>query len=64
MASIDEASAEIYTTLGETPHLDGAYTVFGEVVKGLEIIDSIANCPTDAYDRPIEDVFYSISLIK
>ena len=64
VADISEKSAEIYTTRGGTPHLDGAYTVFGEVVKGLEIIDSIANCPTDAYDRPIDDVFYSISLIK
>lgn len=64
VASISEESAEIYTSLGGTPHLDGAYTVFGEVVKGLELIDSITNCPTDAYDRPIEDVFYSISLSK
>ena len=64
VASFSEESAEIYKTLGGTPHLDGSYTIFGEVVKGLEIIDSIANCPTDAYDRPIEDVFYSISLTK
>ena len=64
VASFSEESAEIYRTLGGTPHLDGSYTIFGEVVKGLEIIDSIANCPADAYDRPIEDVFYSISLIK
>jgi len=64
VASFSEESAEIYMTLGGTPHLDGSYTIFGEVVKGLEIIDSIAYCPTDAYDRPIEDVFYSISLIK
>jgi len=64
VASFSEESAEIYMTLGGTPHLDGSYTIFGEVVKGLEIIDSIAYCPTDAYDRPIEDVFYSFSLIK
>jgi len=64
VASFTEESAEIYQTLGGTPHLDGSYTIFGEVVKGLEIIDSIANCPSDAYDRPIEDVFYSISLTK
>ena len=51
-------------TLGGTPHLDGAYTVYGEVVKGLEIIDTIASRPTDAYNRPLEDVIYSISLIK
>jgi peptidyl-prolyl cis-trans isomerase B (cyclophilin B) len=64
VASFNEESEEIYTTLGGTPHLDGGYTVFGEVVKGLEIIDTIASSPTDANDRPIEDVIYSISLIK
>lgn len=64
MANFSEESAQIYMTLGGTPHLDGAYTVFGEVVEGLEIIDTIASRPTDAYDRPLEDVIYSISLIK
>jgi peptidyl-prolyl cis-trans isomerase B (cyclophilin B) len=64
VASFTEETAEIYMTLGGTPHLDGAYTVFGEVVEGLEIIDAIASRPVDAYRRPIEDVIYSISLIK
>jgi peptidyl-prolyl cis-trans isomerase B (cyclophilin B) len=64
VASFTEESAEIYTTLGGTPHLDGAYTVFGEVIEGLEIIDTIASRPCDAYNRPLEDVIYSISLIK
>ena len=58
-----EASA-IYTTIGGTPHLDGAYTVFGEVVEGLDVLDSIANVETDPYDRPLEDVVYSVSLVK
>ncbi|MCD4709571.1 MAG: peptidylprolyl isomerase [Bacteroidales bacterium] len=64
VATFTEESAQIYTTLGGTPHLDGAYTVFGEVVEGLGILDSIASRPTDAYNRPIEDVIYSISIIK
>ena len=64
VASFSEESEKIYTSLGGTPHLDGAYTVFGEVIEGLEIIDTIASLPTDAYDRPIEDVIYSISLIE
>jgi len=59
-----EESTEIYTTLGGTPHLDGSYTVFGEVIDGLGVIDTIASGPTDAYGRPVEDVIYSISLIK
>lgn len=38
-------------------HLDGQYSIFGEVVEGLEIIDRIATVDTDPYDRPLEDVF-------
>ncbi len=56
--------AQIYTTLGGTPHLDGSYTVFGEVVEGLEVLDRIAASQTDAYNRPLEDVVFSISLIR
>jgi len=63
-ASFTEESTMAYTTLGGTPHLDGTYTVFGEVVKGLEVLDAIASRPVDAYNRPLEDVIYSISLIK
>ena len=64
VATFTEESAEIYTTLGGTPHLDGAYTVFGEIVEGLDVLDAIASQPTDAYNRPLQDVIYSISLIK
>ena len=41
---------------GGTPHLDGQYTVFGEVVEGLEIVDKIQSVITDDMDRPVEDV--------
>jgi cyclophilin family peptidyl-prolyl cis-trans isomerase len=64
VATFTEEAEKIYTTLGGTPHLDGAYTVFGEVVEGLEILDSIAALPCDAYNRPIEDVSFTISLLK
>lgn len=53
---IPEAHREVYQTLGGTPHLDQNYTVFGEVVKGLEIVDSIAAVETGAMDRPVIDV--------
>lgn len=44
---------ETYTSIGGTPHLDGNYTVFGQVIKGLESIDNIAAVKTDDHDRPI-----------
>ena len=55
---------EAYTTLGGTPHLDGGYTVFGEVVEGIEVMEEIASLKTDANDRPLEDVVYHITIIK
>jgi cyclophilin family peptidyl-prolyl cis-trans isomerase len=50
---------ELYKTIGGTPHLDQSYTVFGEVVKGIEVIDKIGSVPTSRgadRDRPLEDV--------
>ncbi len=47
---------EVYTTLGGTPHLDGSYTVFGEVLEGMEVVDAIQRVETDPYDRPVHDV--------
>jgi len=47
---------EIYRTTGGTPHLDMQYTVFGEVVLGQEVVDSIASTETGANNRPIKDV--------
>ncbi|GFZ41247.1 peptidyl-prolyl cis-trans isomerase [Bacteroides nordii] len=47
---------EAYTTVGGTPHLDGEYTVFGEVVDGMDIVDKIQNVKTDRSDRPEDDV--------
>ena len=45
-----------YTTIGGAPHLDDQYTVFGEVIEGLEIIDKIAAQPVDQFSRPLEDI--------
>jgi cyclophilin family peptidyl-prolyl cis-trans isomerase len=52
------AHREVYKTLGGAPHLDQHYTVFGEVIKGLEVVDSIAATPVNrvAGDRPVADV--------
>jgi peptidyl-prolyl cis-trans isomerase B (cyclophilin B) len=48
--------AEAYKTVGGTPHLDGQYTVFGEVTAGLDIVDRIQQMATDKNDRPTKDV--------
>lgn len=51
-----EEQKKAYSTIGGTPHLDNDYTVFGEVVEGLEVIDKIQQVKTNTQDRPIEDV--------
>ena len=53
---LTEEQKKVYTTVGGTPHLDGQYTVFGEVIEGLEIVDKIAAVKTSEWDRPVEDV--------
>lgn len=55
---------ETYTTLGGIPHLDGAYTVFGEVIEGLAVIDSIAAQPTGANNRPLENIRMKVEVVK
>ncbi|MFD2571361.1 peptidylprolyl isomerase [Spirosoma soli] len=47
---------QVYKTLGGTPHLDGNYTVFGEVIDGLAVVDSVARQPRSPQDRPLKDL--------
>jgi peptidylprolyl isomerase len=53
-----------YKTIGGTPHLDRNYTVFGEVVEGLNVLDSIANVKTDKRDRPLENIIMKMRVVK
>lgn len=53
-----------YSTLGGVHHLDKEYTVFGEVVEGLEVIDKIAALPTDRSDRPFKDVRIKVRILN
>ncbi len=55
--SMPEELKEAYRTAGGVPHLDDNYTVFGEVIEGLEVIDAIASVEKDTQDRPNEDVY-------
>lgn len=51
-----------YTTIGGSPHLDGEYTVFGKVIRGLEVIDKIAAVETDPGERPLNDVRLAVTV--
>jgi cyclophilin family peptidyl-prolyl cis-trans isomerase len=56
---------ETYKTIGGTPFLDGAYTVFGEVLEGMEVVDAIAGTATDSSDKPVKDIrILKIKIIK
>ena len=56
---------EVYKTIGGTPHLDGNYTVFGEVIEGQDIVDKIALEPRDKHDRPNKDIrILSLKVMK
>jgi len=53
---ISEEQRNTYKTIGGAAHLDGTYTVFGEVVEGLETVDKIGNTITDNSDKPVKDI--------
>jgi len=58
------AERETYKTKGGSPHLDGLYTVFGEVYEGLDVLDKIAAVKTAVGDKPVTNVTFSITQIK
>ena len=51
----NSASSQFFIMHEDAPHLDGQYAAFGKVTDGIEVVDEIANVPTDMYDKPIED---------
>ena len=60
-----EQQRQVYKTIGGTPHLDGGYTVFGEVVEGLDVVDKIAAVPTSPQGNvPITPVTFSMKILK
>ncbi len=54
--TMPDSQKQTYMEIGGTPHLDGEYTVFGQVIRGMEVIENIANTETDSHARPIKDV--------
>jgi hypothetical protein len=62
--TFNDIQKKFYKTIGGTPHLDNNYTVFGEVLYGIDVIDKIANEKTDNNDRPIENVRMKITLLQ
>ncbi|MCQ2292001.1 MAG: peptidylprolyl isomerase [Bacteroidales bacterium] len=56
---------KVYTTIGGAPWLDGEYTVFGQVVSGMEVVDKIAAAQKNANDRPLEDIkIISVKIVE
>lgn len=61
---LSDAQKKMYTTVGGSPWLDHNYTVFGEVIEGLDVIDKIASVKTQPGDRPISDVRMTMKLLQ
>ncbi len=61
---IPEDQRKVYSTIGGTPHLDQNYTAYGEVIKGLEVIDKIAAVQTGEGDRPVKDLKMNITVLE
>lgn len=59
-----DGQMRIYSTVGGTPHLDGQYTVFGEVEEGLDVVEMIQNTATGAADRPVDDIEMKLTVVE
>lgn len=55
-SSYNQTAIDKYNEVGGTPYLDGVHTVFGQVIQGMEVVDSIAAVETDQNDKPVQDV--------
>ena len=62
-SGLTDEQINIYSTIGGTPHLDGQYTVFGEVEEGLDVVEMIQASATGRGDRPVDDLVMKISMV-
>lgn len=53
-----------YTTIGGAPHLDGSYTVFGEVIEGMNVVDKLASVTTLPNDKPAQEIKFTITIVE
>ncbi len=60
----NETQRELYKSEGGRPDLDTEYTVFGEVIEGIEVVDAIVNVERDGQNRPVQDVSMTITLVS
>lgn len=63
-AGMTDEQLKIYSTIGGTPHLDGQYTVFGEVEEGLDVVEMIQSSATGRGDRPVDDIEMEMGVIE
>ena len=63
-SGMTDEQMRIYSTVGGTPHLDGQYTVFGEVEEGLDVVEMIQNTTTGAADRPVDDIEMKLTVVE
>jgi peptidyl-prolyl cis-trans isomerase B (cyclophilin B) len=61
---ISQMQIETYTTAGGAPHLDGEYTVFGQVVEGMETVEKISLLKVDSVDKPLESIYMTVTIEK
>ena len=59
----DSGGSQFFICAGDVPHLDGQYTVFGQVVDGIDVIDKIVNLPKDSNDNPLERVEMIVEMV-